>query len=76
MGLSILWTRFAENKLEDIYKYYRKKAGKSVSKKLVNGIINSTIELTNSPFIGQLEQELIDRPQEFRYLIYKNYKII
>lgn len=76
MGLNVLWTRFAENKIEDIFKYYRKKAGLKVAKKLINGIIDSTSELRKSPFIGQIESELIDRPQKFRYLVFKNYKVI
>lgn len=25
MGLTVYWTRFAENKLDDVYKYYKKK---------------------------------------------------
>lgn len=36
----------------------------------------STLELKNQPEIGQIEELLIDRPQNFRYLVFKNYKII
>jgi len=43
---------------------------------LVNGIVDTTIDLNKNPQIGQIEVLLKDRFQEFRYLIYKNYKII
>lgn len=45
MNLTVFWTRFAENKIDDIYEYYKIKAGNSVSQKLVNGIIDRTIGL-------------------------------
>ena len=76
MGLNVFWTRLAENKLEDIYQYYRKKAGVKIAKNLIIGIIDSTSDLKISPFIGQVEPELINRPQDFRYLVFKNYKVI
>ena len=43
MELNIIWSRLAENKLEDIYKYYRKKAGANIAQNLVNSIVDSTI---------------------------------
>ena len=76
MGLIVYWTGFAENKLEDIYTYYKKKASVSVAKKLVNGIVDKTISLEINPKIGQKEELLIARPQDFRYLVFKNFKII
>lgn len=76
MGLDIYWLEFAENELEDIYKYYSTKASKKIAQKLVDTIIDKTIELKNHPKIGQVEELLIHRKQGFRYLVYKNYKII
>ncbi len=76
MGLTIYWTRLAEDKLEDIYNYYKTKASLRVAKKLVNGIIGATIDLDKNPTIGQREELLAGRQQEFRYIIYKSYKII
>lgn len=76
MNLTVFWTRFAENKIDDIYEYYKIKAGNSVSKKLVNGIIDRTIGLEKNPYIGSKESLLDKRKQEFRYLIFKSYKII
>jgi len=76
MELAVYWTRFAENKLDDIYDYYESKAGTRIARNLISGIIDKTIGLDNNPHIGQKEEILSDRPQNFRYLIFKNYKII
>ncbi len=76
MSLTVYWTRFAENKLDDIYEYYELKAGVSVALKLVNGIIDRTIGLEKNPYLGPKEKLLEKLNQEFRYLVFKNYKII
>lgn len=76
MALTVYWTRFAENKLEGIFSYYELNAGFQVAQKLVTGIVDKTIGLEKNPFKGQKELFLVNRPQEFRYLIFKKYKII
>ncbi|NOU47711.1 MAG: type II toxin-antitoxin system RelE/ParE family toxin [Bacteroidales bacterium] len=76
MSLVVYWTTFAENKLTDIYHYYEIEAGIQVAQKLVDGIIDATIILENNPNIGQKEELLINKPQDFRYLVFKNYKIV
>jgi plasmid stabilization system protein ParE len=76
MGLTVYWTQFAEEKLKDIFEYYKQKAGVKISQKLVNSIIEESLKLESNPFIGQKETLLIDRVQEFRYFVCKNYKII
>jgi plasmid stabilization system protein ParE len=76
MEIGLYWTDFAQKELDGIYKYYRKKAGITIAKKLVNGIIDETIKLKSQPKIGQVESLLKNREDEFRYLVYKNYKVI
>ena len=76
MELEVYWTQFAEDKLTDIFEYYKFNAGIKVAQKLVNGIIDESLKLSKNPFIGQKEDLLIDRIQEYRYLVFKNYKII
>jgi len=76
MSLTVYWTRFAENKIDDIYEYYELKGGVSVALKLVNGIIDRTIGLEKNPYLGPKEILLEKRKQEFRYLVFKSYKII
>ncbi len=76
MELVVYWTRFAEDKLDDIYDYYESKVERRIARKLISGIIDKTIGLDKNPYIGQKEELLSDRPQNFRYLVFKNYKII
>lgn len=76
MGLTVYWTQLAEDKLEDIFNYYKIKASVRVAKKLVNGIIDASVSLVNNPLIGQREELLIERQPEFRYILYEDYKII
>ena len=76
MDLVVYWTRFAEARLDDIYDYYELKASPGIARKLIIGIIDKTILLESSPFIGQKEELLANYPQDFRYLVFKNYKII
>lgn len=77
MELDIFWTRFAENKLHKIFKYYHENASYHIAVKLVYGIYKKTTKLKKHPEIGQIEELLKDRKQVFRYLIYKrNFKII
>ncbi len=76
MELEVYWTQIAEDKLNDIFFYYQLKAGHRVAQKLINGIVDTTIDLKNTPKIGQKENLLFDRAQGFRYLVHKNYKVI
>jgi len=76
MVLTIYWTNFAENELQKIFNYYCENASYSIAKKLVDGIFNATLILKSHPNIGQVEELLKDSQQIFRYLVYKNYKII
>jgi len=74
--MTVYWTRFAEEKLEDVFSYYNESVGIRIASKLIAGILSRSLELEKNPLIGQREVLLSDRLQEFRYLIYKNYKII
>ena len=75
MGLKIYWTEFSEKELENIFKYHRKKAGYRIARKLIDGIYNETLKLRKQPEIGQAEELLKGRKQNFRYLVYKSYKV-
>ena len=76
MELKIYWTDFSKNELQNIFEYYKENASSKVAKSLTIGIAKETLKLKKQPEIGQIEELLIDRPNEFRYLVYKNYKII
>ena len=72
----ILWTDFAINQLKDIFDYHLIKASPNIAQRLIQKIIDATIILENNPNSGRKEELLEDRPQEFRFIIVKNYKII
>lgn len=74
MELNVFWTQFAKDKLDDIFEYYKLKASAKIAKKLVVSIVNHTIGLEKQPYIGQMEELLHDRQQNFRYVVYKNYR--
>ena len=76
MELEVYWLELAKSKLDDIYDYYTYKASRKTAKSLVDGIIDKTLQFVDQPFVGQIEENLNTRPEKFRYLIYKNYKII
>jgi plasmid stabilization system protein ParE len=76
MGLTVYWTQLAQDKLEDIFEYYKFKAGIKVAQTLVNGIIDSSLSLEINAYSGQKEVLLSTRAEDFRYLVFKNYKII
>jgi plasmid stabilization system protein ParE len=76
MAIEVYWLEFATDKLDDIYNYYREKAGKRIAQKLINSIIDTTVNLGKQPKTGQIELSLSAREQYFRYLIFKNYKIV
>ncbi len=76
MGLKLYWTNFAKHELQKIFLYYQENASLKVAKTIVLGIENKTTILSSHPDIGQREELLKNRSQNFRYLIFKNYKII
>ena len=51
-------------------------ANSKYTKQLIEGILTSVEKLVKFPKLGQEEQQLCDEPQGFRYVIYKQYKII
>lgn len=76
MELKIYWTDFAKSELKTIFEYYKENASLTVARKIVKGIAEDTLKLSSQPHIGAKEPLLEDREQEFRYLVYKKYKII
>lgn len=75
MGLKINWTNFAKNELQKIFDYYNENVSIAVAKNLVIGIVKESKKLQDAPEIGQVENLLVDLGQ-FRYLVFKNYKIV
>ena len=76
MGLKIYWTDFSKSELHKIFDYYQKTASLSIARKLALKITLSVLKLQKQPRIGQREEHLIDRKEEFRYIVYSSYKIV
>lgn len=74
--MKIIWSEFAETQLDEIYAYYEKEASARVAGKIIIGIINESKKLIKSPLIGQQEELLKHREIEYRYIVFKNYKLI
>ncbi len=75
MELKIYWTDFSKTQLRKIFSYYHKNASLQVAQKLTIEIVEKTFILSTRPNIGQKEELLKDRKQEFRYIVFKNYSI-
>ena len=76
MRYTVYWTRFAEEKLDQLFTYYSEKAGARIAQKMINEIIDKSLSLENSPRIGQIEPLLSERKEKFRNILHKNYKLI
>lgn len=76
MYFKIIWSHFSETQLDEIFEYYEKKAGVKVAAKIVTGIIEESEKLIKTSFIGQEEELLKEREIQYRYLVFKNYKLI
>ena len=76
MEVKVFWTEFAINQLEQIFDYFKYTASIKVSKKIISGIIDSTVLLEKNPCIGTREPLLENRKKEYRFIVKGNYKII
>jgi addiction module RelE/StbE family toxin len=76
MEIKIEWSDLSERQLKDIFDYYSYEANTRTARKVINKIINRVTILENNPFAGPKEELLRSYPEEYRYLVESNYKII
>ena len=76
MEIRIEWSEQSEKQLKDIFDYYSFEASPRVARKIVNRITDRVSILENNPLAGQKEELLTDYPEDFRYLVESNYKIV
>ncbi|MDQ7916307.1 type II toxin-antitoxin system RelE/ParE family toxin [Mesonia sp. MT50] len=76
MELEIIWAEFSEFQLDKIFEYYKKEANFDIALEIIEGILNEPEILRKNPFVGQKEPLLKERTIEYRYLVYKSFKII
>ncbi|WP_080904677.1 type II toxin-antitoxin system RelE/ParE family toxin [Parabacteroides sp. Marseille-P3160] len=74
--MEIIWQPKAEQRLKEIYSFYREKSRSEANKLLVD-IKNAVFPLVQFPQMAALEPYLSDLPVSFRSLVVRdNYKII
>ena len=76
MAIKIYWTNFAKKQLRNIFDYYKTIASPQIAQNIVVGIVEKVNSLEFQTEIGQKEELLLDRKENFRYLVFKKYKII
>lgn len=76
MEIRIEWSELSEQQLKDIFDYYSFEVNTGITRKIINRIIDRVTILESNPLAGQKEELLSDYPENFRYLIESNYKII
>jgi plasmid stabilization system protein ParE len=76
MELKLNWTEYSKNELRKIFLYYKSKSNLKTAKNKVKEISKEVLILEKYPFIGQKEELLVNRKQEFRYFLYDNHKLI
>ncbi len=76
MEIRIEWSDQSKKQLKNIFDYYSSVASPPVAKKLINRILNKVSILESNPLSGTKEELLSSYPEDFRYLVESNYKII
>ena len=76
MQLKVVWSDFAEAELDKIFEYYCEKASYKDAKKIIEEIILEPNKLIQNTFTSQIEELLLNRENDYRYLICNHYKII
>ena len=76
MKFVVIWSDFAESQLDQIFEYYVENASLKIAKNLLQILLAEPSRIMNNPEMLQIEELLIDRPNEYRYIVTKNYKII
>ena len=76
MDRKIIWSQSAKAQLREIFSYYTAVASEQTALRLVDKIASRVNILRNNPQAGSREESLAAYPQEFRYLVEGNYKIV
>lgn len=74
--MRIEWSELSERQLRDIFEYYSFEVSSKIARKIINRIIDKVSVLESNPLVGVKEELLSDYPEDYRYLVESNYKII
>ncbi len=77
MKYKIIWSKFSEQQIDDIFNYYKQKSkSHNVALKIIKKILLAPNVLIKNPKICQIELLLENSIVEYHYLVESNYKII
>ena len=62
--------------MDEIFEYYTENASLNVAVNLIRGLAKETDILADNAYVGQIETDLSERKEAYRYLVYKSYKIL
>jgi plasmid stabilization system protein ParE len=74
--ISIVWSELAERQLNGVFYYYSFEASAKIARKIIHRILDRVSILESDPLVGQKEELLREYPEDYRYLVENNYKII
>ena len=74
--MNIIWTHEALEETKLIYQYYKLKVSVRLAKNIKSKIFSSVKNLQKQVRKGQIEELLLHKKGEYRYLITGNYKVI
>ena len=74
--MNIIWTHEALEETKLIYQYYKLKVSVRLAKNIKSKIFSSVKNLQKQVRKGQIEELLLHKKGEYRYLVAGNYKVI
>ncbi len=74
--MQIVWSDFAINELNKVYRYYSENVGVKVAQMITTEVINKVDQLALHPKSGSIEPQLATLNQNHRFLMSGNIKII
>ena len=74
--MKLIWTLPAKYRLKEIFLHYKHNASPRVAKKIVRDLFHTTRPLSAYPKMGNKEELLKHKKEEYRYLVEGNFKII
>lgn len=76
MEFNIILTGFAESQIEELFNCIEKTTQRKNASRIVQELAQAMSKLALNPYMGQKEQLLENRKVVYRYILFKNFKII
>jgi plasmid stabilization system protein ParE len=76
LSYEIRWSNYADSQLDRIYGFLKDSTSERVAKRYISKILKKPNSLSDNPFLGAKEPDLAELSNNYRYLVWKHYKII